>query len=193
KNSETTLRDRVDSLMKRTSEVATDLHLLSHRLHSSRLETLGLVASAKGYCAEHAEQRDVEIYFTQKRVPGVLPEAISLCLFRVLQEALSNALKHSGVRRFEVNMEMVADELQLTVRDRGKGFDPKVAMYDQGIGLISMRERLSLVKGTMSIVSKPQEGTDVTFRVPLFTSSAAAEAANETRPSAAPAKTEQSA
>jgi PAS domain S-box-containing protein len=191
-DSETTIRDRIDSLMKRTSEVATDLHLLSHRLHSSRLETLGLVASARGYCAELAEQRNVEIYFTHSRVPAVLPEAISLCLFRVLQEALNNAVKHSGVRCFEADLERVAEELQLTVRDRGIGFDPEVAMYNQGIGLISMRERLSLVKGTMSIVSKPQEGTEIRFRVPLFTSSAAAEAPNETRSSAAPAKSAQS-
>jgi PAS domain S-box-containing protein len=175
-DSEKTLRERVGSLMERTSEVATDLHLLSHRLHSSRLETLGLVASVKSYCAELSEQRNVQIYFTHSRVPDRLPEAISICLFRVLQEALNNAVKHSGARRFEANLERVADELQLTVRDRGIGFDPEVAMYNQGIGLISMRERLSLVKGTMSIVSKPQKGTEITFRVPLFTPSAVAEA-----------------
>jgi two-component system sensor histidine kinase DegS len=94
---------------------------------------------------------------------------------------LNNAVKHSGVRHFEAQLEGVSGELQLTVRDRGLGFDPEIAMYNEGIGLISMRERLSLVKGTMSIVSKPGGGTEITFRVPLFTSSAqaAAEAQSE--------------
>jgi PAS domain S-box-containing protein len=170
-NSATTLRDRIESLKKTTSEVARDIHLLSHRLHSSQLATMGLVASIKAHCSELAEQRDVEIDFVHSQVPESLPDAISLCLFRVLQEALNNAVKHSGERKFEARLERANNELRLTVRDRGVGFDPDIAMYNEGIGLISMRERLSLVKGTMSIVSEPQAGTVITFRVPLFASS----------------------
>src|SRR5262249_47122973 len=156
-----------ESLKKTTSEVARDIHLLSHRLHSSQLATMGLVASMKAYCSELAEQRDVEIDFVHSQVPESLPEAISLCLFRVLQEALNNAVKHSGERKFEARLERAHNELRLTVRDCGVGFDPDIAMYNEGIGLISMRERLSLVKGTMTIVSEPQAGTVITFRVPL--------------------------
>ena len=76
-------------------------------------------------------------------------------------------MKYSGVRHFEVHLEKVSDQLQLTISDRGLGFDPSLAMYNQGIGLISMRERVSLLKGTLSIVSKAGGGTEIKARVPL--------------------------
>jgi len=166
--SQVTLRNRLDSSLKRILEVNDDVHALSHRLHSSRLETVGLVAAMRGFCRELAEQRDVQIDFIHSGVPGALPQAVSLCLFRVLQEGLANAVKHSGARQFEARLERVFDELQLTIRDSGVGFDPGIAMYNEGIGLISMRERLSWVKGTMSITSKPQNGTEITVRVPVL-------------------------
>jgi len=165
-DSQVALRDRLDSLMKHVSNLTTDVRGLSHRLHSSRLETVGLVAAMRGFCLELAEQRDVRIDFRHNGVPDALPQPVSLCLFRVLQEALTNAVKHSGVRQFEARLVRVSDELQLTVRDSGVGFDP-AAMYNEGIGLISMRERVSLAKGTMSLTSKPQNGTEITVRVPV--------------------------
>lgn len=177
------LRERIESLRKHTSAIVGDVHLLSHRLHSPRLETLGLVATMKGFCGELAEQRNVQIEFTHNRVPDTLPDAASLCLFRVLQESLTNAIKHSGVRHFEAQLEGISGELQLTVSDHGEGFDPEIAMFQEGIGLISMRERVSLVKGTFSIDSKRHAGTVITVRVPVSTSArAAAEARNENPP-----------
>jgi signal transduction histidine kinase len=121
----------------------------------------------RAFCRELAEQRGVNINFIHNGVPDSVSPAVSLCLFRVLQEALNNAIKHSGALDFEAQLERVGDELQLTVRDRGIGFDPDVAMYAEGIGLISMKERVNLVKGTVSIVSKPQAGTVITARCPL--------------------------
>jgi PAS domain S-box-containing protein len=161
------LRNRIESLLKRTLEMSEDVHSLSHRLHSSKLELLGLVGTMRGFCQELAEQRDVEIDFRHSDVPNFLPAQISLCLFRILQEGLGNAVKHSGVRHFESWLERVANELQLTIRDSGGGFDPSTAMNNQGIGLISMRERVNLVKGTISIVSKPGGGTQIQVRVPI--------------------------
>jgi PAS domain S-box-containing protein len=166
-DSEVTMHHRLDSLMQRISEVTGDVRALSHRLHSSRLEVLGLVSTVRDFCRQLAEQRNVQIDFTHSEVPDDLPLAVSLCLFRVLQEGLSNAVKHSGARHFEVRLERVPDQLQLTIRDQGVGFDPGKAMYDKGIGLISMRERVSLLKGTMSIRSEPQVGTEIKFRVPV--------------------------
>src|SRR5262249_41727722 len=110
-DSATALRDRIESLKKTTADVAKDIHLLSHRLHSSQLATLGLVATIKAYCSELAEQRDVEIDFVHSDVPESLPETISLCLFRVLQEALNNAVKHSGERKFKARLERAHNEL----------------------------------------------------------------------------------
>src|SRR6266403_1206074 len=99
-----------------------------------------------------------------------LPEEISLCLFRVLQEALHNAVKHSGARHFEVQMRGASGEIQLMIRDRGRGFDSDEALTNnRGLGLISMRERIILVGGTFLITSKPQWGTEINIRVPLST------------------------
>jgi PAS domain S-box-containing protein len=161
------LRNQIEPMMKRISEISSDTHALSHRLHSSKLETLGLVAAMRGFCRELAEQRDVKIDFTHSEVPDILPPHVSLCLFRVLQEGLSNAVKHSGVRRFNVQLEGVLHQLQLTIRDAGAGFDPCMAIHNDGLGLISMRERISNLKGTISIVSKPHGGTEIRVRVPV--------------------------
>jgi PAS domain S-box-containing protein len=161
------LRRQIEPLMTGISEISSDTHALSHRLHSSKLDMLGLVAAMKGFCRELSEQREVEIDFTHRNVPDNLPPQVSLCLFRVLQEGLSNAVKHSGVRRFNVHLEKLSDQLQLTIRDDGAGFDPGTAMHNDGLGLISMRERISNLKGTISIVSKPHCGTEISVRVPV--------------------------
>ena len=109
----------------------------------------------------------MEIEFINAGIPLNLPREISLCLFRVLQEALQNAVKHSGVRGFTVEMRGAPDGVQLTVSDLGVGFNPQAAMNGTGLGVISMRERLHLVKGELSIESKPNAGTTIRARVPL--------------------------
>ena len=92
---------------------------------------------------------------------------VSLCFFRVLQEALHNSVKHSGVRHFEVQFWGASDEIHLTIRDAGAGFDPEAAMNGRGLGLISMEERLKLLNGTFSIESQPRRGTTIHARVPI--------------------------
>jgi PAS domain S-box-containing protein len=161
------LRERATQLFNRTSEISADIQALSHRLHSSKLEYLGIVPAIKGFCGEFAEQHKVQINFTHGDVPSTLNNDVSLCLFRILQESLINAVKHSGVQHFEVRLFCVQGAIQLTIRDRGVGFDPGTAMNSRGLGLISMRERISLAKGTISIASKPMGGTDITVRVPV--------------------------
>jgi PAS domain S-box-containing protein len=163
------LPSQVEPLMERISEISSDTHALSHRLHSSKLETLGLVAAMRGFCRELGEQREVKIDFTYSKVPESLPAHVSLCLFRVLQEGLGNAVKHSGVQNFTVQLKGVPDQLQLTIRDAGVGFDPGMAMQHDGLGLISMRERISNLKGAISIVSQPHCGTEIRVRVPVGT------------------------
>ena len=92
-------------------------------------------------------------------------------MFRVLQEALQNAAKHSGVQFFRVNLSGTAGMVQLTVRDLGVGFDPDDAINSHGLGLISMRERLQLVSGEIFIESQPSRGTVIYARVPFNSSS----------------------
>jgi PAS domain S-box-containing protein len=162
-----TLRNYTQQLFERTSGISEDVQALSHELHSSRLEYLGLVAAMRSFCTEFGAQQKAEIDFAHSNVPSPLPRDISLCLFRILQEALRNGVRHSGAQHFEVNVQGSPAEIHLTVRDSGAGFDPKLAENTQGLGLISMQERVRLVKGTFSITSRPQSGTEISVRVPL--------------------------
>lgn len=159
--------DHLRHVREQLSDVGTDIQALSHRLHSSKLEYLGIVAAAKGFCRELSEQQKVEIEFSHAEIPGNLPKEVSLCLFRVLQEALQNAVKHSGTRHFGVGLHGTSGEIELTVNDLGVGFDQQDAMNRRGLGLISMRERLQLVGGEFSIQSEPGHGSTICARVPL--------------------------
>jgi PAS domain S-box-containing protein len=161
---------------EQVSDLGGDIQALSHRLHSSKLEYLGIEAAASGFCREFSGQQDVEIAFHAQDIPKGLSQEIALCLFRVLQEALQNALKHSGTRKFEVSLIGASNEIQLTVHDSGVGFDLEEALRGRGLGLTSMKERLKLVGGNLFIDSKRQSGTAIQARVPLGAASKAAQA-----------------
>jgi signal transduction histidine kinase len=161
------IRRNVRSVWERLSEITNDIQAISHRFHSSKLEYLGIVAAARGFCRELMEQRKVTIHFKESGVPDSVPREVALCLFRVLQEALHNALKNSGVCEFGVELSGSEAEIRLVVSDAGRGFDPEAAMKAHGIGLISMRERLRLVNGEIRIDSRPNCGTRIEARVPL--------------------------
>jgi signal transduction histidine kinase len=163
------IRSRMGQLHEQASEIASDIQSLSHELHSSKLEHLGIAAAMRGLCQELSEQQKVEIDFKAHDLPGPLSLDISLCLFRVLQEALHNSLKHSGVRHFEVRLWGTSSETHLTIGDSGAGFDRKAAKASRGLGLISMEERLKLLNGTLSIESQPKRGTTIHARIPFST------------------------
>jgi PAS domain S-box-containing protein len=164
----------------RVSDLENDIQGLSHRLHSSKLEYLGLEVAASGFCKELAQRQNLKIDFQCDGLPEELSGEVSLCLFRVLQEALHNAAKYSGVDRFEVSLTGASGQIQLRVHDAGVGFDLKTASNGHGLGLTSMRERLKLVSGELSIDTKPGHGTTVLARVPLAddTNASGAVAAN---------------
>jgi PAS domain S-box-containing protein len=161
------VRRRMIDLARHITEIGMEVQAISHRLHSSKLEILGLVSACRGFCSEVAEQHKVTVDFAAEGVPREVPQDVSLCVFRILQESLNNAIKHSGAQHFEVRLRAVSDDIQLIVRDYGAGFDAQAALSGQGLGLISMRERASLIKGTISIASKPMAGTEITLRVPI--------------------------
>lgn len=160
-------RERVQEIGRCVSDLGSDVHALSHRLHSSKLDYLGIVAAAKGYCKELSERHVLEIEFHSEGVPKNLPRDVALSLFRVLQEALQNAVKHSGSGHFEVGLRATQDGIELSVRDAGSGFDTEAAMKGAGLGLISMQERIKLVKGEFSIRARPRCGTTIHATVPL--------------------------
>jgi PAS domain S-box-containing protein len=165
--SEVKRHEHIAHVKERLSDLGHDIQALSHRLHSSKLDYLGLMVAARSFCRELSEKQKVEIDFTHEGLPDIVPKEISLCLFRILQEALQNAVKYSGVRRFTVRLEGTPAEIHLTISDDGVGFDPHNAFSGQGLGLISMRERIQLVKGEISITSQPARGTTVFARVPV--------------------------
>ena len=153
----------------RITEIAQDVQGLSHRLHSSKLDYLGLATAAKSFCRELSEKTKVEIVFQHAGISHTLSKEVSLCLFRVLQEGLQNAVKHSGARSFTVDLQGTEESIELTVADFGNGFEEQEAFTRHGLGLISMRERLQLVHGELSVKSQPGAGTTIRARVPLKT------------------------
>ena len=172
------LRNRLQEEIKHLSDIGSEIQALSHRLHSSKLEYLGLAAAAASFCRELSDQQKVEIEFHSGDIPKKLPQEISLCLFRVLQEALQNATKYSGSKRFQVTLSNTSSEIHLTVRDSGIGFDLDETLKGHGLGLTSMKERLKLVDGKLSIDSQLQGGTTIHASVPLSPGPKSARAAS---------------
>ncbi len=160
-------KQNLEDIRKHCSEIALDVQSLSHQLHSSTLDFLGVVTAIRSFCAEFSKQHQVDIEFTDRNVPRHLPKAISLCFFRVSQEALHNAVKYSGTKQFFVALSGTEKEIQLVVQDAGAGFDIEEARKNPGLGLVSMQERVNLVHGTFSIESKPGKGTRISAIVPF--------------------------
>jgi signal transduction histidine kinase len=161
------LRGELLKVSQGVSELLKDLQALSHRLHSSKLELLGLESAAASLCKELSDQQEVAVDFSAENIPQELPHVIALCVFRVLQEALQNAIKHSGSRHFQASLKCGVNNIELTVQDSGVGFDPQEATRRRGLGLKSMKERVKLVDGELSIRSEPGRGTTIHARLPV--------------------------
>jgi PAS domain S-box-containing protein len=158
---------KVHELFDRVSELGADLHSLSHRLHSSTLESLGLLVGLESFCKEFAEQQGVQVDFVHENVPRGVPADAALCMFRITQEALRNIKRHSGANRAEVRLEQLDGRLHLSVSDHGKGFNSNKPPAERGIGIHSMEERLRLLGGKLEIQSRPMEGTRIDAWLPL--------------------------
>ena len=171
----------LQQLLEKTNALSHDVQALSHELHSSRLEYLGVVSGMKSLCREFSERQKMEVDF-RSDVSSPLPFEIGLCLFRVLQEALNNAVKHSGVKRVEVQVVEQSNEVHLLVRDSGNGFDIEAARQGSGLGLTSMQERVRLVNGTIAFESKPMAGTTIHVRVPFKSEHIAQQSKKNRRP-----------
>ena len=160
------IQSRMQKLRQELRQISDDVQALSHDLHSSKLEYLGFAAGMKSWCKEFGERQKLEIDFRDD-VPSNLPRELGLSLFRVLQEGLQNVVKHSAVKRVEVQLDEKQNEIYLIISDSGKGFDLELAKHGRGLGLTSMQERVRLVNGTISFESKPMGGTTIRVRVPL--------------------------
>jgi signal transduction histidine kinase len=158
---------RLAGLSEKLTNLGHDVANLSHRLHSSKLEFLGLAVAVKALSREWAEQYQVQVRCECSGVPDDLPPDLSLCLFRILQEALHNIAKHSQATKINIQLDGTSDCLRLTISDNGVGFVQNNARIRPGLGLISMRERLHLIGGRFVITAKPGFGTRVEAIVPM--------------------------
>jgi PAS domain S-box-containing protein len=165
--SQQTIKKHLNDIEHIAKEISTDLHHLSHRLHPSKLHNLGLMATLHSLCNEISDQSGVKIHFTYRGLPKNLPGDVSLCLYRVSQEALSNVVKHSSAREANLDISCSKEAIDLCILDHGIGFDPELSEEKAGLGLVSMRERLRLVGGRLSVESEPFHGTQICARVPL--------------------------
>lgn len=140
-------REELSASLEEANQLATDIHGLSHQLHSSKLKLLGLKAALNELCAQVSRQHGVDVKLQVDPIPGGLSEKRALCLYRVAQEALNNAVKHSGSTTIEVQLEVVQNMMHLKVKDFGTGFD--LSHYSAGVGLASMRERIRMAGGKL--------------------------------------------
>jgi two-component sensor histidine kinase len=160
------MKERLRSLWNKTNATSQDLQHISHRLHPSKLEFLGLVGALRGLGNEFKQTPGVKVDVQIRTVPTLLGKDVSLALFRVAQEALHNSTKHSKARNMRMELFVDADDVVLRISDDGVGFDV-LAVEDKSLGVLSMEERLRLIGGNLVISSRPGLGTQVEARVPL--------------------------
>jgi PAS domain S-box-containing protein len=167
------LRSRVRAISEHTGEIASDVRHLSHELHPPKLQLLGLVAALQSLCRDISQQGRVRVVFTHGILPPGIDPNVSLCLYRIAQEALHNVARHSRARHAHVRLTRDADTLVLQIADSGVGFDPQNRQH-AGLGLVSMRERVAFVRGELAIHTCPGGGTRIGVRVPVSRSVGAA-------------------
>jgi signal transduction histidine kinase len=156
------LRAGVADAERLLHELAISIHELSHQLHPAKLRLLGLVATIEALCRDSGAR----VSFSATNVPADVPEQTALCVFRVTQEALQNAVRHSGAQDIHVQLGFSGTHLTLRVTDTGSGFNP-AASDRVGIGLVTMHERVELSGGSLKIVAARSTGTTVEATIPL--------------------------
>jgi PAS domain S-box-containing protein len=156
----------LDTICHEADEITADIHALSHRLHSSIIDQLGLVPALQRLIAESSARHGLQLEFTHGMLSNHLSSDVALCVFRIAEESLTNVAKHSGARTARVNLSGDNDGLLLSIEDDGVGFQPEMLETKAGLGFVSMRERLRLIRGTIRVQSAPSRGTRIEAWVP---------------------------
>jgi PAS domain S-box-containing protein len=160
-------RERLDSMTSHVRDLSSEVHRLSYQLHPAKLDQLGLVVAARTFCREVSTQSSLPVHFEQHDVPRDVAVDVALCLYRVIQEGVQNAVRHNGGSAIQVNLTSAAKQIRLLITDEGKGFDVDHAMLNGGLGLVSMRERVRQVHGFIQFTSSVGKGTRIEATVPL--------------------------
>ncbi|MGA7414132.1 MAG: sensor histidine kinase, partial [Bryobacteraceae bacterium] len=161
-------RSRLAALRARTEAISDDVRRTAHQLHPSMVDHLGLPAALRSLCDDVSKQEKIRVTCRMRNVGAPIPAEIALCLYRVTQEALHNVAAHSGARSATVSLGLARHRIRLSIVDSGKGFNRGAAKgIRKGLGILSMEERVRLVGGSLTLDSKPGEGTRVVVEVPL--------------------------
>lgn len=160
-------RDALGTLKGNLIAICNDVHRLSRQIHPAILDDFGLADALRCECDRFGERDGFAVEFRCGHVPQILPKDISLCLYRIAQEALWNSAKYSHSQKTIVELNADPEFIYLEVRDLGQGFDLHQVSGSKGLGLASMKERAHLVRGTISIESAPGAGVKIAVRVPL--------------------------
>ena len=161
------VKNKLADIIAQILTLATDMHRLSHELHPAKINQLGLEPALRSYCRDLQAAYPIKIEFESNEVPLHIPDDISLCLYRVAQEALQNVVRHSGSDSAQVSIGVDETALRLIVHDDGCGFDKNEITKKNSLGLISIDERMRSVQGEARIQSAPGVGTTVEARVSL--------------------------
>lgn len=160
-----------DEALGRVAGIEQSVRTLSHRLHPARVHLIGLLPALRTLASDHS-RGGLAVSFTHGDILIGLTDAATLCLFRVVQEALQNAVRHSQATRVSIDLRCQGDELTLTIVDDGVGFDPEAA-WSQGLGLMGIRERVESLEGTVTLRSRLRQGTRFDVTLPLSATSSA--------------------
>ena len=161
------LNDALRALQERTGAVVDHVRHLSHDLHPSTLEHVGLIPALRTHCADFSRQNRLDVRFSADGALAPLPRDVAVCLYRIVQEGLRNVANHAGVRDVSVSLTQTPDFVELTIVDRGRGFDQDGAAARRGLGLLSIEERARLVGGIFRVTSTPDRGTALHVQVPV--------------------------
>jgi PAS domain S-box-containing protein len=166
RNTDAPVRNQMDKIGERVTRLSEHIRRLSHELHSSTLEHVGLTAALKLFCAEFAELQGISVNLKLEGIIEPMPNESALCLYRVAQESLHNIAKHSGVKWAQLRLIGSRDAIELRISDKGKGFDREEVKKRLGLGLVSIEERVKLLRGSFEVISRPGEGTELMVSIP---------------------------
>jgi signal transduction histidine kinase len=161
------LADELESMSKQTNDLTTQIRRLSHQLHPEVLEHVGLVTALESHVDEFCQEANIKVEFTAAIRSETLPADVSRCVYRVALEALRNVAKHSGALTASVSLAEDDESLILEVSDSGRGIDLEKARQGDGIGLVSIEQRIKLLQGSLAINTRPEGGTSLVARVPV--------------------------
>jgi signal transduction histidine kinase len=162
------VQEELREMKKDIIKISQDVHSLSRQLHPSILDDLGIIRAVESECTSFSRREGIEIVFNHENIPRVIPKNVSLSLYRIIQEGLNNISKHACAEHISVSLKGIDHDVLLSVQDDGIGFDSAEVKEKPGLGLSSIRERVRLIHGELSIQSQQKEGTLISVRVPLM-------------------------